>query len=67
MAKERTLNPTVDTMVSTAIERRKEGKPPASVSEEGADEKAELAPLNKMEAAPVNKAKKAPAKKKATK
>lgn len=71
-AKDRVQNPTVDTMVSTAIERRKAGKPPASlVKDTDEDEeriiggkKSEPAPLNKMSTQPANKAAKAPAKKK---
>jgi hypothetical protein len=58
MTKQRTLNPTVDTMVSTAIERRKAGKPPASAAEEADDEpeeKAEPAPANKAARKPANK------------
>lgn len=45
-------------VVSTAIERRKAGKPPASVADEDeAKEKAEPAMLNKMAAEPSNKSK----------
>ena len=42
-------------VVSKAIERRKAGKPPASLADEP-EEKADPEPLNKMAAAPENKA-----------
>lgn len=49
---------TIGTMFSAAIARRLAGKPPASVEDDEAEEKAEPAPLNKMATAPANKAKK---------
>jgi hypothetical protein len=59
MTKKRTQNPTVDTMVSVAIERRKAGKPPASAElteDDEAEVKAEKPVANKArKAAPANK------------